>query len=251
MRSPSRGLVLGLGSALAGQAVRGGGLAVVADALLQARRQVGQVARGAGVEGEGLHGARGAGLGAGGRGRGIAVAHEQQVVAAAADALDALEVARTTVDVGAHHVLRLAVDRHVGDRGRAGVDLAAGQQQQRRGEQDGGAHWDLLAGVAMAWAARTNGSSGRRACHMLRNRAMNGWLTASVSGRCLSRRSEEHTSELQSLMRISYAVFCLKKKRKKERNKQQQRYSSPIITAIINKLTNNIAKDTQTQKAHT
>src|SRR3546814_4802219 len=30
-----------------------------------------------------------------------------------------------------------------------------------------------------------------------------------------SRRSEEHTSELQSLMRISYAVFCLKKKRKK------------------------------------
>src|SRR3546814_3012173 len=27
-----------------------------------------------------------------------------------------------------------------------------------------------------------------------------------------SRRSEEHTSELQSLMRISYAVFCLKKK---------------------------------------
>src|SRR3546814_4599207 len=29
------------------------------------------------------------------------------------------------------------------------------------------------------------------------------------------RRSEEHTSELQSLMRISYAVFCLKKKRHK------------------------------------
>src|SRR3546814_10473776 len=29
--------------------------------------------------------------------------------------------------------------------------------------------------------------------------------------RCLGNRSEEHTSELQSLMRISYAVFCLKK----------------------------------------
>src|SRR3546814_6695651 len=29
-----------------------------------------------------------------------------------------------------------------------------------------------------------------------------------------TRRSEEHTSELQSLMRISYAVFCLKKKKK-------------------------------------
>src|SRR3546814_10209681 len=31
-----------------------------------------------------------------------------------------------------------------------------------------------------------------------------------------SGRSEEHTSELQSLMRTSYAVFCLKKKKKKE-----------------------------------
>src|SRR3546814_3587031 len=32
-------------------------------------------------------------------------------------------------------------------------------------------------------------------------------------------RSEEHTSELQSLMRISYAVFCLKKKNKKHQKK--------------------------------
>src|SRR3546814_7262966 len=32
-------------------------------------------------------------------------------------------------------------------------------------------------------------------------------------------RSEEHTSELQSLMRISYAVFCLKKKKKNKHNK--------------------------------
>src|SRR3546814_10568699 len=36
-------------------------------------------------------------------------------------------------------------------------------------------------------------------------------ITSSVS----EARSEEHTSELQSLMRISYAVFCLKKKKKK------------------------------------
>src|SRR3546814_8710892 len=33
-------------------------------------------------------------------------------------------------------------------------------------------------------------------------------------------RSEEHTSELQSLMRISYAVFCLKKKKKHTKNIQ-------------------------------
>src|SRR3546814_2551990 len=37
-------------------------------------------------------------------------------------------------------------------------------------------------------------------------------------------RSEEHTSELQSLMRISYAVFCLKKKTNKNKNTQSIRY---------------------------
>src|SRR3546814_10697928 len=36
------------------------------------------------------------------------------------------------------------------------------------------------------------------------------------AGLGFSERSEEHTSELQSLMRISYAVFCLKKKTKKK-----------------------------------
>src|SRR3546814_7330663 len=42
---------------------------------------------------------------------------------------------------------------------------------------------------------------------------------ASTSGCC--GRSEEHTSELQSLMRISYAVFCLKKKNKNTHTPQQ------------------------------
>src|SRR3546814_3889743 len=36
---------------------------------------------------------------------------------------------------------------------------------------------------------------------------------ASAAGHPFLERSEEHTSELQSLMRISYAVFCLKKKK--------------------------------------
>src|SRR3546814_5531891 len=47
-------------------------------------------------------------------------------------------------------------------------------------------------------------------------------LSGQVSGRqqgfragSTQQRSEEHTSELQSLMRISYAVFCLKKKKKR------------------------------------
>src|SRR3546814_978144 len=48
------------------------------------------------------------------------------------------------------------------------------------------------------------------------------------------RRSEEHTSELQSLMRISYAVFCLKKKTKQENN---QDYDSNT--------------DSEQQKSHT
>src|SRR3546814_3974079 len=37
-----------------------------------------------------------------------------------------------------------------------------------------------------------------------------------------ARRSEEHTSELQSLMRISYAVFCLKKKNYQNTQKQNK-----------------------------
>src|SRR3546814_2830937 len=38
---------------------------------------------------------------------------------------------------------------------------------------------------------------------------------------CGSWRSEEHTSELQSLMRISYAVFCLKKKKQPNKRRLQ------------------------------
>src|SRR3546814_7100906 len=43
-------------------------------------------------------------------------------------------------------------------------------------------------------------------------RAIGGGARRGRPGRCAGRRrSEEHTSELQSLMRLSYAVFCLKK----------------------------------------
>src|SRR3546814_9933512 len=42
-------------------------------------------------------------------------------------------------------------------------------------------------------------------------------VVAAIRSASAGDRSEEHTSELQSLMRISYAVFCLKKK-----NKQQE-----------------------------
>src|SRR3546814_1657631 len=41
-------------------------------------------------------------------------------------------------------------------------------------------------------------------------------------------RSEEHTSELQSLVRISYAVICLKKKKKKKHNESETRLQHHI-----------------------
>src|SRR3546814_3370730 len=46
-------------------------------------------------------------------------------------------------------------------------------------------------------------------------------------------RSEEHTSELQSLMRISYAVFCLKKKKKKHVETAEKRLHLTTATRLI------------------
>src|SRR3546814_9279214 len=48
--------------------------------------------------------------------------------------------------------------------------------------------------------------------------------------RALRCRSEEHTSELQSLMRISYAVFCLKKNKKTKLNNVRQVHINVTIT---------------------
>src|SRR3546814_2851087 len=61
-------------------------------------------------------------------------------------------------------------------------------------------------------------------------------LFRSGQGTLCADRSEEHTSELQSLMRISYAVFCLKKKTKKNkpdrRHPNIQRHSLQSSTRI-------------------
>src|SRR3546814_4671854 len=59
--------------------------------------------------------------------------------------------------------------------------------------------------------------AGRGGAHPARQwQAIAGIAGAAIGGSDPDRRarSEEHTSELQSLMRISYAVFCLKKKKK-------------------------------------
>src|SRR3546814_1087452 len=65
--------------------------------------------------------------------------------------------------------------------------------------------------------AATNDALVHRAPSAVRNSPWSASLTARAgsiaSDASIGARSEEHTSELQSLMRISYAVFCLKKKK--------------------------------------
>src|SRR3546814_1888627 len=55
--------------------------------------------------------------------------------------------------------------------------------------------------------------------------AVRDWAKSSLGKSCIGGipRSEEHTSELQSLMRISYAVFCLKKKNKEKIDEYKDR----------------------------
>src|SRR3546814_2767962 len=53
---------------------------------------------------------------------------------------------------------------------------------------------------------------GRATLDCLRDRGIEPRILVLTAAEGNARRSEEHTSELQSLMRISYAVFCLKKK---------------------------------------
>src|SRR3546814_7088579 len=78
---------------------------------------------------------------------------------------------------------------------RSGVDA----EQVVRGQ---GHHFAPRAVAARSWR--------QIACHQRKSLAVTG----------SERRSEEHTSELQSLMRISYAVFCLKKKKNKTTQKR-------------------------------
>src|SRR3546814_7056577 len=71
----------------------------------------------------------------------------------------------------------------------------------------------------------TSWSISRRCSSSLRVRRSSAttWLEAEISG--VIWRSEEHTSELQSLMRISYAVFRLKKKNPPRRLLHQQAHT--------------------------
>src|SRR3546814_4940491 len=68
-------------------------------------------------------------------------------------------------------------------------------------------------------AFRATGAAGPSVARPRRN---SGRRQVRPAAACAAGRSEEHTSELQSLMRISYAVFCLKKKNQDDPTTAQQ-----------------------------
>src|SRR3546814_7799277 len=72
--------------------------------------------------------------------------------------------------------------------------------------------WASSAGIGLHVEDESIDELGRRRWNVTHLRS--GIMFLRVKAR--TPRSEEHTSELQSLMRISYAVFCLKKKKKHE-----------------------------------
>src|SRR3546814_10511465 len=105
-----------------------------------------------------------------------------------------------------------AICRRVRPQGRAWRDRRLCRPLHPRGREG--------AGFSRGW--RPQGGAVPQALHRLQCRTVRGAACrAGVGPRAAprARRSEEHTSELQSLMRISYAVFCLKKK------KTQQNYT--------------------------
>src|SRR3546814_1273286 len=97
----------------------------------------------------------------------------------------------------------LAVARPAAEHHR--VNLEAGNRQEQQ-------HADIEVGDTPGWRHRHQREHQQHQTHRKRGREDEREF---VDERWQPVRSEEHTSELQSLMRSSYAVFCLKKKKKK------------------------------------
>src|SRR3546814_954269 len=85
-----------------------------------------------------------------------------------------------------------------------GLDAAADALRDLRHRQPLRQQPDHL---ALAFGQRRDHGLAHKIAHM----GAQVWLAGNSAAHC-DQRSEEHTSELQSLMRLSYAVFCLKKK---------------------------------------
>src|SRR3546814_3706656 len=91
----------------------------------------------------------------------------------------------------------------------------------RAGENGHIAHPGRDFGRDLLYSAQSRPGGVRQCGHHSHSRAI---------GRPFRARSEEHTSELQSLMRISYAVFCLKKKKSREhKNPIEENYTATHI----------------------
>src|SRR3546814_6612642 len=87
------------------------------------------------------------------------------------------------------------------------LDLA----DEREGDRAGGRHFEIAGQRLFAKGRDLDLVAGRKAER----------LGGGRGGAAAGERSEENTSELQSIMRISYAVFCLKKKKHKTTNQRQ------------------------------
>src|SRR3546814_4460839 len=95
-------------------------------------------------------------------------------------------------------------------------DLAGHAAEERRTAADRDRHRPQRAAQPLAGRRRGRGRRGGEERRRPVRRAGEGQALP-AAGAADDPRSEEHTSELQSLMRISYAVFCLKKKKNKKR----------------------------------
>src|SRR3546814_3361301 len=96
-----------------------------------------------------------------------------------------------------------------------------------------------------------------RSDHVARTGAADRWAQGEAPGRAPRRsagrprrRSEEHTSELQSLMRISYAVFCLKKKKSKIQKTTTHQIHTLLTQAIDIQYSQCVNKSTGPTTAH-
>src|SRR3546814_4524901 len=107
-----------------------------------------------------------------------------------------------------------AVDEH-----RDALARKAAQHRARSAGREAGRRYARLAGQAIADLA----ANILRQLFALQHRYIAEDVEAADIGRGDDDRSEEHTSELQSLMRISYAVFCLKKKKQHNTHKQESK----------------------------
>src|SRR3546814_2407088 len=93
------------------------------------------------------------------------------------------------------------------------------------------------ASIMTGFGRRANARAPRLARKLRQRRDKPKFAGGARRVRLTPRRSEEHTSELQSLMRISYAVFCLKKKKKMNTNSPTHQNQNNHMTNRQNNVT--------------